>query len=99
MSKRLIHTDGAEQSAMEQRLPMDRRRLGMLLASAGPVVLSERLARGVHIQITALAEQLDAILRRPVERDEFAGAALIVRGGETLLRAGYGLANRDTGEP
>jgi CubicO group peptidase (beta-lactamase class C family) len=43
-------------------------------------------------------ERLDAVLQGYSEREEFAGTALVTRGGETLLRAGYGLANRETGE-
>lgn len=46
-----------------------------------------------------LSARLDAVVRAFVEAEEFSGAALVTRGGKTLLRTAYGIANRITGEP
>jgi CubicO group peptidase (beta-lactamase class C family) len=46
------------------------------------------------IQNSDIEAQLDAAMRAYVQRDEFAGAVLVTRGGEPLLRSAYGPANR-----
>jgi CubicO group peptidase (beta-lactamase class C family) len=46
-----------------------------------------------------MGARIDAAMRAYVERDEFAGAVLVTRGGEPLLRSAYGPANRITNEP
>jgi CubicO group peptidase (beta-lactamase class C family) len=44
-----------------------------------------------------LPARLDAVVRPYAASGQFSGAVLVARGGETLLRAGYGTANRITG--
>lgn len=42
---------------------------------------------------------VDQWIRTRTEADSFSGAVLVARNGVSLLRRGYGLANRETGEP
>lgn len=47
----------------------------------------------------AVAGEVDTYLRAFQEMDRFSGAVLIARGGEVILSEGYGLADREAGEP
>lgn len=46
---------------------------------------------------TDLTDRLDAVVLPYAEAETFAGAVLVARGNEPLLRKGYGIANRITG--
>jgi CubicO group peptidase (beta-lactamase class C family) len=48
--------------------------------------------------VPSAASKIDAYLTNLEERNDFAGSVLVARGDDVLLAAGYGLADRDTGE-
>ena len=79
--------------------PINRRRLLKLLGAGRVGVASPGVRARAAIQEADLGKQLDAAMRAYVERDEFAGAVLVTRGGEPLLRSAYGPANRLTRKP
>ena len=85
------------------RLPLsrsfNRRQFIALAGAAGIGLVAPNRQAAVIAQDDGLTERLDAAVRAYVERDQFAGAVLVTRGGEPLLRTAYGPANRTTDEP
>ena len=67
-------------------------------ATALSVASPHGLTRAAY-QDVDFVERLDTAVRAYVERDEFAGAVLVTRGGEPLLRSAYGPANRIANAP
>lgn len=79
----------------------------VLLVSRNQVVVSKKqvahatrhLSTTTQGQTPALAAQLDALLTRQVNAQQFSGSVLVARDGQVILAKGYGTANWDTSTP
>jgi len=71
-------------------------RLGPALAVA-PWFLVAASAQERVVPASEVSERVEAFVRPFVERNDFAGAILIARDGETIFRKAYGMANVELG--
>ena len=78
---------------------ISRRQFVAVAGAAGLGLVAPNRRATATAQSGEIAQRLDAAVRAYAERDEFAGAVLVTRGGEPLLRTAYEPANRTTDEP
>ena len=79
---------------------LHRRRFVTLMTSASASLLMGSEFAGAATPVAGdTPARLDAVVRAFAEDETFSGAVMVARGGETLLRAAYGIANRITGAP
>lgn len=76
-----------------------RRRLLATGATAGAWFVDGRAGAAQSAVGDDITARLAAVIAPYAAAGRFGGAVLVARGGETLLRAGYGVANRISGAP
>src|SRR5919202_567511 len=73
--------------------------LSMRTLSLAGLVLPLAAAAGQPLPSDSTAASIDRLIRARAEADSFSGAVLVAKNGTPVLRAGYGLADRERRVP